>query len=92
MFAAGRLEVRLLELNARASREPVATPPAKTASVHLRVAYPDESRKQANANQLAVLAPLVRSKLSRSQMMNRVINTRLCLPTQFQLAEKSAIR
>jgi hypothetical protein len=59
------LEVRLLELNARASREPVATPPAKTASVHLRAAYPDESRKEANANQLAVLAPLVRPKLSR---------------------------
>ena len=45
----GRLEVRLLELNARASREPVATPPAKTASVHLRAAYPDESRKEANS-------------------------------------------
>ena len=62
--AAGRLEVRLFELNARASREPVATPPAKTASVHLRAACPDESRKEANANQLAVLAPLVRPKLS----------------------------
>ena len=63
--AASRLEVRLLELNARASREPVATPPSKTASVHLRAAYPAESRKEANANQLAVLAPLVRPKLSR---------------------------
>src|SRR5579864_7462357 len=63
--AAGRLEVRLLELSARASHEPVATPPAKTASVHLRAAYPDESRKEANANQLAVFVPLVRPKLSR---------------------------
>ena len=62
--AAGRLEVRLLELNARASREPVATPPVKTASVHLRAVFPDESQKEANANQLAVLAPLVRPKLS----------------------------
>jgi hypothetical protein len=63
--AAGRWEARLLELNARASREPVATAPAKTASVHLQAAYADESRKEANANQLAVLAPLVRPKLSQ---------------------------
>src|ERR1700756_4505960 len=62
--AVGRLEVRFLEPTARASRESVATPPAKTASGPLRAACPDESRKEASANQLAVLVPLLRPKLS----------------------------
>src|SRR5579862_7380608 len=63
--AADRSEARLLAPNARASPEPAASPLAETASVPLQAAFPDESRKGANAELPAILAPLLRPKLSR---------------------------
>src|SRR5271156_5033158 len=69
--SAARLEARLLEPNARASREPAASPPAETASVPLRAASPDESRREANADQLAILGQLLRPKLSRDSRTDK---------------------
>jgi hypothetical protein len=67
--SAKRLKVRsmvgLLPLCATTVTEQWPLVRAKMALVHLRAACPDESRKEASANQLAVLAPLVRPKLSR---------------------------